>query len=327
MSWQGRRVLVTGAAGFIGSHLVERLVETGASVRAFVHYNALGTWGWLDESPAREAVEIVAGDICDAGSLRRAARQVETVFHLAALIAIPYSYQAPAAFVRTNVEGTLNVLQAALEEGVSRLIHTSTSEVYGTAQSVPIDERHVLQAQSPYAATKIGADQLAEAFYRSFSLPVTIVRPFNTFGPRQSARAVIPAIISQCLAGGPVRLGNLKPTRDFNYVSNTVDGFLLAAEREAAIGQTIHFGSGREISIGDLAALIGELTGRPVAIEPEAQRQRPALSEVERLLADNRLARRLLDWKPAIGLEEGLRRTIDWIQGHSERFRPSAYVL
>lgn len=327
MTWTGRRVLITGAGGFIGSHLVERLVESGAGVTAFVHYNALGTCGWLDESPSRGAVEIVAGDLCDADSVRRAMRHVETVFHLAALVAIPYSYQAPMAFVRTNVEGTLNLLQAAVEARVSRVIHTSTSEVYGTAQYVPIDERHPLQAQSPYAATKIGADQLAEAFFRSFELPVTIVRPFNTFGPRQSARAIIPAIISQVLANGPVRLGNLRPTRDFNYVSDTVNAFILAAEHDAAIGQTIHVGSGREISIGDLVALIGQLLGRPVSIEHEDRRERPMHSEVERLLADNALARRVLQWAPAIGLEEGLRRTIEWAQRHLKTYRAGEYVL
>jgi dTDP-glucose 4,6-dehydratase len=287
LNWNGKRSLVTGAGGFIGSHLTEQLVELGADTRALVHYNALGTWGWLDQSPMRDEVQVVSGDICDRDSVRQAMQGVEIVFHLAALIAIPYSYHAPASYVRTNVEGTLNVLQVARELGVERVVHTSTSEVYGTARYVPMDEAHPLQGQSPYAASKIGADKLAEAFYLSFGLPVVTVRPFNTFGPRQSARAVIPTIITQCLTGETVRLGNLHPTRDLNYVTNTMEGFLLAASIPAAVGQTINLGSGREISIGDLAQLIARLTGRPLTIESDGQRVRPDKSEVERLLADN----------------------------------------
>lgn len=327
MNWTGKRVVVTGAGGFIGSHLTERLVELGANVRAFVHYNGLGSWGWLDQSPVREAIQVVAGDVTDRDSVRQAMHDRETVFHLAALIAIPYSYQAPASYVRTNVEGTLNVLQAARDACVECVVHTSTSEVYGTAQRVPIDEAHPLQGQSPYSASKIGADKMVEAFHLSFSLPVVTVRPFNTFGPRQSARAVIPTIITQCLAGETVRLGNLRPTRDLNYVSNTVDGLVLAASTPNAVGQTFNLGSGREISIGDLARLIAQLTGRSIHIESEAERVRPDGSEVERLLADNRLARELLGWEPRVNLEDGLHRTIEWIRQHPERYRPGVYVI
>jgi dTDP-glucose 4,6-dehydratase len=254
-------------------------------------------------------------------------RGVEVVFHLAALIAIPYSYRAPLSFVRTNVEGTLTLLQAAREAGVGRVVHTSTSEVYGTARYAPIDERHPLQGRSPYAASKIGADKMAEAFHLSFGLPVVTVRPFNTFGPRQSARAVIPTIIAQCLAGPVVRLGNAHPTRDLNYVANTVDGFLLAAAAPDAVGQAVNLGSGREIAIGELAVLIGRLMGREVRIETEERRLRPDGSEVDRLLADNGLARTLLGWRPGIGLEEGLEHTIDWMRSHAGRYRADAYVL
>jgi NAD dependent epimerase/dehydratase len=327
VNWQGKRVLVTGAGGFIGSHLTERLVELGATTRALVHYNASGTWGWLDQSAAREHVEVVAGDVSDRDSVRQAMRGVEIVFHLAALIAIPYSYQAPVSYVRTNVEGTLNVLQAARELDVTRVVHTSTSEAYGTARYAPIDEAHPLQGQSPYSASKIGADKMAEAFHLSFNLPVVTVRPFNTFGPRQSARAVIPTIITQCLIGETVRLGNLRPTRDLNFVSNTVDGFIAAASAPGAIGLTINLGSGREISIGDLAQLIARLIGQPITIESDTERMRPDGSEVERLLADSRLAHSVLGWTPAVTLEDGLQRTIDWVQRHLERYRPGVYVI
>ena len=326
MNWNGKRVLVTGAGGFIGSHLVERLVNEGARVRALVHYNALESRGWLNDAAVRENVEVVAGDVTDRDSVRHAVTGTEVVFHLAALIAIPYSYQAPASYVRTNVTGTLHVLQAAHELGVERVVHTSTSEVYGTARYVPIDEAHPLQGQSPYSASKIGADKMAEAFACSFEVPVVTVRPFNTFGPRQSARAVIPTVITQCLTGSAVRLGSLTPTRDLNFVTDTVDGFVRAASAPGAVGQTINLGSGREISIGALAQLIGELAGRPVTVECDPQRLRPTGSEVERLLADNRRARELLDWAPAIGLEEGLRRTIAWVRDHIERYRPGVYV-
>lgn len=327
MKWNGKRVLVTGAGGFIGSHLAERLVANGASVRALVHYNALGTWGWLDQSPVRDQLEVCAGDICDRDSVRHAMDGVETVFHLAALIAIPYSYHAPVSYMRTNVEGTLNVLQTARDLHVERVIHTSTSEVYGTARYAPINEAHPLQGQSPYSASKIGADKMAEAFHLSFGLPVVTVRPFNTFGPRQSARAVIPTIITQCLRGNAVRLGSLHPTRDMNFVANTVSGFVLAAERPEAVGKTINLGSGREISIGDLAQLIGRLVGKPIEIITDDARVRPEKSEVERLIADTTLARTVLEWKPEVSLEDGLRLTIDWLRQHLERYRPDVYAV
>jgi dTDP-glucose 4,6-dehydratase len=273
-------------------------------------------------------MEIAAGDLTDFDSVRAAMRNVEIVFHLGALIAIPYSYHAPISYVRTNVCGTLNVLQAARELGTQRVLHTSTSEVYGTARYVPIDEQHPLQGQSPYSASKIGADKMAEAFHCSFGVPVVTVRPFNTFGPRQSARAVIPTIIAQCLAGKKsISLGNLSPTRDMNYVTNTVDGFVAAARAEQALGQTINLGSGREISIGDLARLIIQLTGNELAIESEEQRIRPEKSEVNRLLGDNSLARRLLGWTPKITLEEGLLRTIEWMRKNMESYCPDVYTI
>lgn len=327
MNWKGKSVLVTGAGGFIGSHLAERLAEAGAKVRAFVHYNALGSAGWLDHSPLREQIDVYAGDIADRDSVHNAMRDVEVVFHLAALIAIPYSYHAPASYVRTNVEGTLNVLMVAREMGTSRIVHTSTSEVYGTALRVPIDENHPLQGQSPYSASKIGADKMAEACHLSFGVPVVTVRPFNTFGPRQSARAVIPTIITQCLAGKVVRLGKLSPTRDLNYVSNTVDGYLAAATETAAIGQTVNLGSNREISIGDLAALIAKMMNREIQIETEDKRIRPEKSEVERLLASNERASALLKWQPRVSLEEGLALTIPWMEANLSRYRPHAYTV
>jgi NAD dependent epimerase/dehydratase len=327
LNWNGKQVLVTGAGGFIGSHLSEQLVERGARVRALVHYNAIGTWGWLDNSPLVGDMDIIAGDICDWDSVRQAMKNVEVVFHLAALIAIPYSYRAPASYIRTNVQGSLNVLQAAREMNVACLLHTSTSEVYGTGRYIPIDESHPLQGQSPYSASKIGADKMAEAFHLSFGLPVVIVRPFNTFGPRQSARAVIPTIITQCLTSDFVRLGRLRPTRDFNYVANTVDGFLRAASVPDAIGETINLGSGEEISIGELARLVIHLAGRSVTIESDEQRIRPIKSEVERLVADNTLARTLLGWEPTVSLEEGLEHTIEWIRRHLDRYRPNVYAI
>ena len=325
MNWHGRNVLVTGAGGFIGSHLAERLVEAGANVRALVHYNSGGRHGWLDESDLGSEMEIVAGDITDAGSVQHAMSDREVVFHLAALIAIPYSYVAPASYVQTNVVGTLNVLEAAKRLGTDRVIHTSTSEVYGTALEVPISESHPLQGQSPYSASKIGADKLVESYHRSFGLPVVTVRPFNTFGPRQSARAVLPTIITQCLQGNTVKLGSLTPTRDLNYVSNTTQGFVMAAEHEQAIGQTINLGTGREISIGELANTIARLVECDVAIECDEQRIRPAKSEVERLLADNALAKQLIGWEPRISLEEGLLKTIAWFRENLSGYRAEVY--
>lgn len=327
MNWSGRRVLVTGAGGFIGSHLAERLVELGAEVRALVRYTSMGSAGWLDTSPYRREMEIIRADITDREMVGRAVRGTEVVFHLAALIGIPYSYHAPESYVRTNVEGTLVVLQAALACDVGRVVHTSTSEVYGTARRVPIDEDHPLQAQSPYSATKIAADKLAESFHLSFGLPVTTLRPFNTYGPRQSARAVIPAIITQCLTGDVVRLGSLHPTRDLTYVADTVEGFIRAAQCVEAAGATINVGSGQETSIGDLARMITELAGRPVAIETQEERVRPATSEVERLLADNRRARALLGWTPQTSLTDGLQRTIEWLSEHLDRYRVGEYAI
>ena len=327
MDWKNKSVLVTGAGGFIGSHLAEKLVELGADVRAMVHYNALGTYGWLDQSALGEKMTVVPGDITDRDSVFHAADGVDTIFHLAALIAIPYSYKAPSSYVRANIEGTMNVAQAAKDLRIRRMVHTSTSEVYGTARYVPIDEKHVLQGQSPYSATKIGADKIVEAYTLSFGLPAVTVRPFNTFGPRQSARAVIPTIITQVLSGKTVALGNLTPTRDLNFVSNTVDGFIAAATKEAAIGQTINLGTGREISIGDLANLIAKIAGRPITIESQTERLRPNASEVERLLADNALAKNLLGWEPRISLEDGLATTIKWVEAHMERYRPGVYVV
>ena len=327
MNWNGKRVLVTGAGGFIGSHLAERLVELGASVRALVHYNALGTWGWLDQSELAQDMEVVPGDICDRDCVHEAVRGCDVVFHLAALIAIPYSYRAPESYVRTNVIGTLNVVQAARELGTSRVVHTSTSEVYGTARYVPIDEKHPLQGQSPYSASKLSADKMAESFHLSFDVPLVTVRPFNTFGPRQSARAVIPTIITQCLVGDVVRLGSTRPTRDLNFVGNTVDGFRKAAAEPKAIGRTINLGSGREISVGDLARLIAEIMGQPITVECDENRLRPNNSEVERLLADNTLARELLGWRPEVDLETGLATTINWMREHAKRYRPGVYVI
>jgi dTDP-glucose 4,6-dehydratase len=326
-SWTGRRVLVTGAAGFIGSHLAEELTRRGADVRAFVRYTSAGRWGWLDDSELASEMDVLAGDIRDPETLVPAMDGVDTVFHLAALIAIPYSYVTPLAYVRTNVEGTTNVLEAARAAGVGRIVHTSTSEVYGTARAVPISEAHPLQGQSPYSASKIGADKIAESFHAAFDLPVTVLRPFNTFGPRQSARAVIPTIITQALVGETVRLGAVTPTRDLTYVQDTADGFIAAAEAPAAVGRTINLGAGREISVGDLATRIQRLMDREVVIEHDARRDRPATSEVERLLSDNALARELLGWEPRHTLDEGLEATIEWLSRHLDRYRPGTYQV
>ncbi len=326
-SWTGRRVLVTGAAGFIGSHLAEELTRRGADVRAFVRYTSAGRWGWLDDSELASEMDVLAGDVRDPETLVPAMDGVDTVFHLAALIAIPYSYVTPLAYVRTNVEGTTNVLEAARAAGVGRIVHTSTSEVYGTARAVPISEAHPLQGQSPYSASKIGADKIAESFHAAFELPVTVLRPFNTFGPRQSARAVIPTIITQALVGETVRLGAVTPTRDLTYVQDTVDGFIAAAEAPAAVGRTINLGAGREISVGDLARRIQGLMDREVVVEHDARRDRPAASEVERLLSDNTLARELLGWEPRHTLDEGLEATIEWLSRHLDRYRPGTYQV
>lgn len=326
--WAGRRVLVTGAGGFIGSHLTEALVAAGANVRALVRYASHGRWGLLDDSSVVTEIEVVAGDVRDPETLKPPMRDVEVVFHLAALIAIPYSYLTPLAYVRTNIEGTVNVLQAATAAGVATVVHTSTSEVYGTALRVPIDEDHPLQGQSPYSATKIGADKLAESFHRAFGLPVVTVRPFNTYGPRQSARAVIPAMITQALNGGPVRLGSLWPTRDLTYVTDTASGMMAAAAASnRAAGRVLNLGVGAEISIRDLAERIGHALGTDLTIEHDAERDRPPDSEVDRLLSDNRRIRDLTGWEPHVSLDEGLRSTIAWITENRDRYRPGRYQL
>lgn len=318
MSWNGTRVLVTGAGGFIGSHLVEALVEAGASVTAFVHYHSAGTPGLLSLVPpaVRQAVRIVGGDLRDPDALIRVTSGQQVVFHLGALIAIPYSYQHPVDVVQTNVMGTLNALQAARHANVERFVHTSTSEVYGTAQQVPIAETHPISPQSPYAASKAGADAIATSFQRSFDLPVVTVRPFNTFGPRQSGRAVIPVIAAQALHGTEVRLGALTPTRDFTFVTDTVAGFLALARCDEAVGRTVNLGSGREISIGELAERIVRAAGRSVPIVSTAERLRPAASEVERLLGDASVARQLTGWAPRVTLDAGLERVLEFLRAH-----------
>ena len=327
MNWKSTSALVTGAGGFIGSHLTEALVRAGARTRALVHYNSEGGRGWLDESAVKDDVEIVAGDVREIDSVRAALKSVDVVFHLAALIAIPYSYVSPSSYVSTNIVGTFNMLQESLHSGVSRFVHTSTSEVYGTAKEVPISEEHPLQAQSPYSATKIGADKLAESFHRSFELPLSIVRPFNTYGPRQSARAIIPTIMIQALAREAIRVGNLTPTRDFNFVEDTVRGFLLNAGCAEAVGRVIHLGTGEETSIGDLARLICSLIGVECRIVQDEQRVRPSKSEVDRLLADPGAAEKIIGWRPQTSLAEGLQRTLDWIRLNSDRYRPEVYAV
>lgn len=313
------KVLVTGADGFIGSHLVETLVNKGYDVRAFVLYNSFNSWGWLDHAPRqiRNSLDVFAGDVRDPYGVKTAMQGCDAVLHLAALIAIPYSYHSPDTYIDTNVKGTLNVLQAARELGVKRVVHTSTSEVYGTARFVPITEEHPLQGQSPYSASKIGADQLAYSFYASFDLPVVIARPFNTYGPRQSARAVIPTIITQIASGkNLLKLGAVSPTRDFNFVKDTVAGFIAALESHAGAGEVINFGSNYEISIGDTAHLIADVMGETVEITTDEVRLRPKNSEVERLWAENRKAREIFGWQPEYGGGDGFRKgileTVEW---------------
>src|SRR5262245_54036011 len=320
-----QNVLVTGAGGFIGSHLVQVLVERGARVRAFVRYNGRGEAGLLSQLPPTvyDQLEIIYGDLRDSDAIFGALRGVDTVYHLGALIAIPYSYLHPRETIDTNVTGTLNVLMAAREHGTRRIVHTSTSEVYGTARFVPITESHPLQGQSPYSASKIGADKIVESFYLSYGLPTVTVRPFNTYGPRQSARAVIPATIVQALTQPVVPLGDLRPTRDLNSVADTVAGLLLAGESQRALGRTSHLANSDEISIGALAKKIIAIVGRPLEIESDPARMRPAASEVQRLYGDNRLARELLGWQPRVSLDEGLRRTVDWNAQHLDRYSPA----
>ncbi|MBE0411062.1 MAG: GDP-mannose 4,6-dehydratase [Anaerolineales bacterium] len=321
--------LVTGAGGFIASHLIEALLPRAAALRAFVHYNSRGDPGLLNLLPTatRREIDIVAGDLRDLEAVDKAVQGCELVLHLGALISIPYSYRHPVEVVETNVSGSLNVLLAARRANVTRLVHTSTSEVYGTAQRVPIDEDHPLQGQSPYSASKIAADKLAESFYRSYDLPVVTLRPFNTYGPRQSARAVIPTIIAQALTQPEVRLGNLAARRDLTYVEDTVDGFLRAAQQPGLEGQTINLGSGSEITIADLAKDIIALIGNSVELVEDASRLRPEKSEVERLLADNSRAQKLLGWRPVTPLKRGLQQTIDWMAENIDLYQPERYQI
>ncbi len=324
--WGGRRVLVTGAEGFIGSHLVDELLQQGAEVRALVHYNPFGKFGWLQERA--DDVDILPGDVRDGERVARVVEGMEVVFHLAALIGIPYSYDAPESYIQTNALGTYNVLTAARRAGVARMIQTSTSEVYGTARSVPIDESHPLQPQSPYSASKIAGDMLALSFHHSFGLPVAVVRPFNTYGPRQSARAIIPAVLTQLFSdSGEIRVGATSPTRDFNFVTDTARGFLAVAECEQALGQVVNIGSGREISIGELVELLVKMSGRSARVVTDSDRLRPAGSEVERLLCDNRRALAWAGWKPEVTLEEGLRRTAEWVRKNARPSNASKYQV
>ncbi len=328
MNLSSARVLVTGADGFIGSHLTEILVKKCAKVRALSQYNSLNQWGWLDSIDCLDSVEVVSGDIRDGNYVDTISKDIDVVFHLAALIAIPYSYVAPDSYVQTNISGTLNVVQAAIRNSVGKVLHISTSEVYGTARYAPINESHPLQPQSPYSASKIGADAMAMSFFHAFELPVAIARPFNTYGPRQSARAVIPTIISQILAGqSEIKLGALSPTRDFNYVEDTCGGMIALAESDASVGTTTNIGSGAEISIGELANLLKEMTGSSIEIVSDEQRNRPTGSEVERLLCDCGKLFEMTGYKPRTPIKEGLRKTIDWFSNaeNLKRYKAGIY--
>lgn len=330
MDLNGAKVLVTGAGGFIGSHLAERLVREGCTVRAMLHYDSRSGRGNLDyvEPSVLREIEVISGDVRDPYFMRRALKDRNAVFHLAALIGIPYSYAAPASYLQINAMGTLNTLQACLDEGVERIIHTSTSEAYGTARYQPIDEDHPLQGQSPYSASKIAADKIAESYHLSFGLPVVTLRPFNTFGPRQSARAVIPTILSQLLTGREsLRLGSLEPIRDFNYVENTVDGFVAAACSDDTVGQLVNVGSNESISIRDLAALAMEIVDRAVPIVTEHTRVRPAKSEVGLLICGWDRAKQLMGWSPRVDFKEGLRRTAAFVSDHLDQYRPEEYAI
>jgi len=329
MKWQDKRVLVTGAGGFIGSHLVDELLNKGADVTAFVHYNARNDWGMLEGryNDKTTDLKVIAGDVTDSLFVKKAVSEKEYVFHLAALIGIPYSYLAPESYINTNIKGTLNIMQASLDAGVDHVVHTSTSEVYGTAQYTPIDERHPLQGQSPYSASKIGADKIAESFYCSFGLPVTTIRPFNTFGPRQSTRAVIPTIITQALTSNSIKLGSLTPVRDLTYVADTVQGFIKFAESPQTIGKTINSGSGRGITIGELADLIIKKVNPNATIICEKERIRPDKSEVMQLLCDSRYAKDLAGWEPQYSLEDGLSLTIDWMTENISFYKTGLYTV
>ena len=329
MKWQNKQVLVTGAGGFIGSHLVDALLNKGADVTAFVHYNARNDWGMLEGryNDTTPNLSVIAGDVTDTLFVKKAVSEKEYVFHLAALIGIPYSYVAPESYINTNVKGTLNVMQACLDAGVKRVVHTSTSEVYGTAQYTPIDEKHPLQGQSPYSASKIGGDKIAESFYCSFGLPVTTIRPFNTFGPRQSTRAVIPTIITQALTSDTIKLGSLTPVRDLTYVADTVQGFIRFAESTKTVGKTVNTGSGRGVTIGELAEIILRRVNPNARIVCDEARVRPEKSEVMQLLCNNRSAKELAGWKPRVSLEEGLALTIDWMKEHLAAYKAGVYTV
>ena len=328
-SLEGRRILVTGADGFIGSHLVEALVRAQADVRAMVLYDPFERWGLIDWLPmsVRRTIEVVKGDVRSFSTVQQAVRGCQIVFHLAALISIPYSYVAPDAYIETNIRGTWHVLQACLEEGVERVIHTSTSEVYGTAQYVPMDETHPLRAQSPYAATKIAADKLAESYYYSFNLPVVILRPFNTFGPRQSARAVIPTIITQALHSNIIKLGNLTPVRDFTFVDDVVAAFIRAAICDGVVGEVINIGTGSGVSVREIVDYVAQIVGRELHVQSIQERSRPATSEVERLICDAQKAQRLLGWLPRCKFVDGLKVTVQWIAEHIEFYKPHIYAI
>jgi NAD dependent epimerase/dehydratase len=326
--WRGKRVLVTGAGGFIGSHVSEALVRAGARVRSFVHYNSRNDWGQIEllDPGVRRSIDVISGDIRDPFFCREAVKDQAVVLHLAALIAIPYSYVAPADYVFTNVVGTLNLLQACRDMGTEKIVHTSTSETYGTAEYVPIDEKHPLQGQSPYSASKIGADKIAESFYLSFGTPVATLRPFNTYGPRQSARAVVPTIISQIVSGAKqVRLGSLDPVRDLTFVEDTASAFLAVGESKRTVGEVVNCGSGKGISIGDLVRLIAEVLGVEVEMVCDQERVRPEKSEVMRLICSADRLRALTGWEPKTSLRDGLSRTAEYIRTHLERYKPDVY--
>ncbi|MBT7861171.1 MAG: SDR family NAD(P)-dependent oxidoreductase [Gemmatimonadetes bacterium] len=323
-----KTVLITGAGGFIGSHLAERCIEQGYSVRALVRYNSRNSWGWLDQSSSLSDIDVRVGDVRDPDACASAIEGVDTVYHLAALISIPYSYAAPLSYLRTNVEGTHNILQAARSHDVGSVVVTSTSEVYGTAQYVPIDEKHPLNAQSPYAASKTGADQLALSYHLSFGMPVHIARPFNVYGPRQSSRAIIPTVITQILAGNrELRLGNLTPTRDLTFVSDTVAGFIAVSESKDLVGQVTQIGSNAEISVGDLVALIADIMGVEVEVSLDEARERPAGSEVERLMCDNAKLIGATSWRPQYSLRTGLAATIEWLSANRQVYKSTIYNL
>lgn len=316
--WSKKRVLVTGAGGFIGSHLIERLVDLGAEVKGFLRYNSRNDWGLLEILPRHmlDSLQIVSGDLKDYDAVLDAAKDVDVIFHLGSLISIPYSYNRPRDTIENNISSTLNVLTAARDLGVEKIVHTSSSEVYGTALYVPIDEKHPLQGQSPYSASKIGADKIAESFYCAFDLPVATIRPFNTYGPRQSTRAIIPTIITQAIQQETIKLGSLFPTRDYTYVKDTVNGFIKVAESDRSIGEVINIGSNFEVSMGDLAGKISSLLDKKIDIIQDSSRVRPQKSEVQRLWCDNAKARRLLNWGPQVSLDEGLKETIEWVRAN-----------